>query len=83
MALHAHGAGEQVGGGTRDGGELSVVAGLAGEAGEVHGEERAVGEQDRSPEVDFAQAFRKAAVEQDRRPVVQAAEETRRRRPWP
>src|SRR5580704_6244656 len=58
---------EQAGGaecaaGARDAGELSVVAGFAGEAGEMHGEEDGVGTGEGEPEVEVAEGLGEEAA---------------------
>ena len=58
VALERQGRGEEIASGlTRDSGELGVVAGFSGKAGDVHGEEGSVGTEDGSPEVDLAEGL--------------------------
>ncbi len=62
-AVERDGLGEEDAGGAecaaraRDARELGVVAGFAGETGEVHGEEDGVGSDEGEPEVEVAEGF--------------------------
>ncbi len=58
-----------------DAGELGVVAGLAGQPGEVHGEKGAVGGKKGEPEVPFAEALGKGLADEQGRPVIRGAEQ--------
>ncbi len=75
VALEREGGLQQRAGGGCDAGELAVVAGFAGEAGEMHGDKGGIGTEERAPEVELAEGLGEAAAEEDGCPVVGGAEE--------